>query len=441
MFRAFIMIAFIFTVYGFSQTIHLTGKIVDSSSLKPVGNAKISIVSLPAISSVSNDSGIFILNNSVSINSGRILSAAKPGIILNGNTLKVSNAISGVPLIAEVFNSAGVRIYFAKKQTQSENATIFTSLWKTPGVYFLKLQIGTNCYFSKFVSGFNNSLSIFYANTNSAKALYKSAFAYVIDVTKSGYFSKQFLVTNPISDVGVIKLCPIIDSVNYIPLNIGNFIQFQLQDSSTLQVEVIGSKLRSDNKPMFIETMQTGNQIPDTSYFYDDGQFLVKGFSLDSLTDSSGYNISISQNPFGEQRLALKTPTNNQVWYQFKEDTTSLYRISKSYGTLATSIGSFQNVFGFELYDLKEDSLPWMTVCFANKIGWIATIWGNSIDSLLAMPVYLHVGGVEKGAMIPKRDPPLAKTAKISLVQKNILMSGSVYSTKSAYMRSRNRAP
>lgn len=439
MFRAFIMIAFLFTVYGFSQTLQLTGQIVDSSSLKPVDNAKISIVSLPAISSVSNDSGIFILNNSVSINSGRILSAVKPGIFLNGNTLKVANAISGAHLIAEVFNSAGVRIYFANKLTQSENATIFTGLWKTPGVYFLKLQIGTTSYFSKFISGCNNSLSIIYANTNSARSLYKSAFAYVVDVSKSGYFSKQFLITNPISDVGVIKLSPIIDSVNYIPLNVGNYIQFQLEDSSTLQVEVIGSKLRSDNKPMFIETMQTGNQIPDTSYFYDDGQFLVSYFSLDSLTDSSGYNIS--QNPFGEQRLALKTPTHNQVWYQFKEDTTSIYRIAKSYGTLATSIGSFQNVYGFELYNLKEDSLPMMTVCFANKIGWIATLRSNNIDSVLAMPVYLHVGGVEKGAMIPKRDPPLAKTAKISLMQINILMSGRVYSTKSAYMCSRNRAP
>jgi hypothetical protein len=433
MFRTTIIMTFLFIVYGFSQTINLTGKIIDSSSLKPIDNAKISIVGFPAISSLSNDSGIFILSNSVSTNSDFVFSIVTPDVVVCGNSLNIFNVKSGVPIIVSIYNSKGVCFYFGKPVFQSGITTINSGLWRTPGIYFLELQIGTNAYFTKFISGFQNRISLFSANPKTSRSLNKSVVTYTVRVSKSGYFSNQFIISDQQTDAGIIKLRPIIDSVNYIPLSVGNFIQFQLQDSSTFQWEIVSSTKRSDSKSVFIETYQTGNGTPDSFYLYDDGQFLVSCDFLDSLTDSSGNNIS--QNPFGEQRLALKNPTNNQVWYQYAEDTSSSYRIAKPYGTFVTPIGSFQNVFGFELYGIKDDSLPMMTVCFANNLGWIGTLYNNNKDSIMAMPVYLRVEGVENGSLIPKRDPPLAKSIRTSSIWGHILLSGIVHSTKSAYMR------
>jgi hypothetical protein len=425
MIRTFVIMALASASCVFSQSIHITGVVVDSGTLQPIANAKVELAGVPAISSLSNDSGQFVLEGTTATNQNQTLAPSPYGIAISGNNLVLSGAKNDGPAILSVFNSAGSRLYFAKKQVRLGATTVFSGLWRTAGVYFIRIQSDNNAQSFKICPAAQyNASSIPVRSTATGKSA-KTTAACVIEISKAGYFAKHVTAGNERSDVGVEKLTAIPATVNYIPMSIGDFRQFvQSLDSSTIQIEITGTALRRDGKAVFVQTYQAGNLTPDTSYCYDDGQFLVSCNSLDSAKDSSGNKITID--PFGEQRLALKAPVENQAWYQFKEDTSSIYRISKSYGALETALGPFQNVFGFEMYGSKADSLPFMTVCFAKNIGWITTLSGNNADSVTAMPVYIHTATMEKGVMVPKQDGKvsLSKAALSGARRKVISMQG-----------------
>ena len=284
------------------------------------------------------------------------------------------------------------------------------------------MQTSRHKIFFKINSAVSNKVLFYSTDFLASNTEYASKSAYVLEVSKTGYTTKRVPVPDINLDVGVITLSAIHDSINYIPFNVGDYRQFIYSDSATIQWEIVGTALRSDGKKVFIETSQTGNETPDTIYSYDDGNYWVT-CKLDSSIDSSGQSTS---NPFEEQRIALKAPQEDQWWDQFENDTSSLYRVAKLYPTLNTPLGPIQNVYGFEDYDSKSDSLPFMTVCCANNIGWIGTLNGNNTDSVIAMVVYIHVGPLEKGVMIPKRDPieQLSKTKAFNFRRSAFFLQG-----------------
>lgn len=220
------------------------------------------------------------------------------------------------------------------------------------------------------------------------------------------------MVAGEAFEAGIIKLVPIPAAIDYTPMSIGDIRQFVfLSDSSTLQIEIVDTATRSDGKLVFVETDQYGNGTLDTGYYYTEGQFWGSCNSLDSAMDSSSMQ-RVRVDPYGEQRLALSAPIEGQWWYQSKEDTSYGYRICRFHPAIQMRVGTFQDVFGFEAYGNRADSLPMMTVCFSNGAGWITTLSGASVDSTFLVPVYIHTAHVQIGAMIPKRDPRLGSSKR-----------------------------
>jgi hypothetical protein len=177
-----------------------------------------------------------------------------------------------------------------------------------------------------------------------------------------------------------------------------------LTDSSTVQEEITGIAQRSDGKNVFIETYQRGNDTPSINYVYIDSNFLISCDSLDTIHDSIG-NPEV-ENPFGEQIIATSKPFENQSWFQIKNDSLGLFRKTQYVGTILTSVGSFSNVYGFPLLDSSKAKSPFMTPCYANNIGWVGSYRSdkfNNSDSLWFNPVFIQLGNIVRGKMIPKR--------------------------------------
>ena len=440
MFRFYVVQILLLVSLSSVKAIQISGVISDSISIQPIINAKIQLIGYPLISTISDDSGHFILNGSVSINPYRISGSEPTRMMIYNNKLNIYSDFEGIFNVS-VYDLKGNRLYYNQKQVHPGQATMFAGLWNSLGVFFLRIQSDHFDQCIKINSAFQANRSLNPVTSIKSENLRKSTANFTIEVSKYGYVTKSVLVLNENANVGKVLLSISHDSINFIPFTVGDLRQFLLPDSSTLQLEIIGTALLNDGKMVFVETMQYGNGTPDTSYSYDDGQFWVSCNSFDRATDSSGNKIA--RYPFNEQRLALKTPHENQFWYQYDGDPTSSYRVSKYYDSIIAAFGPIKNVFGFESFNTKEDSLPLLTVCFANKIGWIGTLNSNNADSALATIVYFRVNGIEKGTMIPKRDPKakLLKTSKFILRQNLRLLQGSTLKTKSASMSPRNRAP
>lgn len=407
------MVPLVFSLVShlYSWPIHITGQVIDSVTLIPIVNAQVSVVGFPTVISKTNDSGFFVFDGSVSVASNRISNQKFSRIEVIGNNLSIAGIMTNGIVSVTVFNLLGVQLKQEKRLACMGSVLNFTNLWNTPGLHIIRIQTEETSQFIKVYSTVNLKSSFVTQNFNVSTKLEKLLSTYSIEIYKPNYYAKTIFSSNDSQDVGIIKLNAIPSTINYTPLAVGDYRQFiLLPDSSTVQHEIVETRSRSDGKTVFVETYQVGNGIPDTFYLYSDGQFLISCISVDTTLDTSGNKYT--SNPYGEQRLALKAPIENQYWFQYKEDTTQIYRVSKSYGNLETSLGLIQNAFGFELYNFRGDSLPFMTVCFANDAGWITTFYANNPDSIMASPVYIHTEKVDWGAMIPKRDGNIVLSKK-----------------------------
>lgn len=194
----------------------------------------------------------------------------------------------------------------------------------------------------------------------------------------------------------------------YAPMNIGDFRQFiVMPDSVTVQFEIIQKVLRSDGQLVYQENVSSGTGFDsiETTYCYNNGNFIINCDSLDTLHDTSGNLLVV--NPYGESRFALPNPSEGFRWFQIETNTIRFQRRAKLIGYISTPIGSFENVFGFEFYSYATDSVPFMTVCHGENYGYLYTFMENKVDSFLSIPVYSRVAGVERGIRRPPKGPPV----------------------------------
>ena len=189
-------------------------------------------------------------------------------------------------------------------------------------------------------------------------------------------------------------------STSHSPLNVGDVRQLIFRgDSSTTLMSVVGKANRSDGTEVFIEEWKHGTQ-PATSVYY----YLVKDgyFMATELDTTLRDDINKTINAFGEQRLAKSNPEDGETWIHTVGSYDGYFWTSESIGKLSTFCGTFDNVFGFTLFDNPGSSI--LITYYAKGIGYIATetAFFPGLDFSCS---YVRVNGREYGHLWPAKDP------------------------------------
>lgn len=205
-------------------------------------------------------------------------------------------------------------------------------------------------------------------------------------------------------------------SISYTPLNVADVRQIIYQaDSSTILFSIVGKTKRSDGRDVFIGEWKYGTRNPYTDHY------LVKdGYFMATELDTTPYpNIDVTVNPFVEQRLAKSLPSDGETWKHTLGDSNGDFWKSRSIEQLSTFCGTFDNVFGFMLFEDQASSI--LTAFYAKQVGWIGTSTSLSKEPLDFSCSYIRVNGKVFGHLWPEKDPTIFPPPTIAADRQKIL--------------------
>ncbi len=204
-------------------------------------------------------------------------------------------------------------------------------------------------------------------------------------------------------------------NAGYTPINIGDVRQIvNLADSSTILMNIVGTRKRSDSVDVFIMEWTYGTQPPDTLYYLiKDGFFTGTNITADSN----------SVNPFEEQRIGKVNPVNNETWQNFIGYSDSSFVIASYYKDRSTLCGTFPDVYGFTFTYRSSGIIDTiLTAFYADNIGYIRTDYNKNAQGLTWEASYIKVANQVYGTLWPAKDlssPGLSKRS----VSNNIIVN------------------
>ena len=98
-------------VPGLSQTVNVSGMVVDSATLQGISNAKVALVEFPQCSTRTDAAGAFVLGGTVAIRKpAQAVAASFPEAHLRGNLLTIDAGANAGAIAIDVFGVNGTRI-------------------------------------------------------------------------------------------------------------------------------------------------------------------------------------------------------------------------------------------------------------------------------------------------------------------------------------------
>jgi hypothetical protein len=191
-----------------AQSVNITGSVVDNGTSAAIVNAKVTLVEFPACTTRTDANGKFTLSKDENTRMiPRAAAALLPAtrIALSGNRLAVQAGSEPAPVSVQVFDMMGKMVHH--EAGIAAGLTEFNSLWETPGLYYVKVQIGDE---TQIINSFGarQSTAIPTATNNSPERLAKIASVYTIEAGKSGYDSRQVATSTATGSAGTIRLSP-----------------------------------------------------------------------------------------------------------------------------------------------------------------------------------------------------------------------------------------
>lgn len=197
-----------FCLVANAQTINVTGIVTDSVSAQGILNAKVRFIQFPQCTTRTVANGSFTLAGTGTIIKGLTphVSPLTDQISLRGNALTLKNIRSSSPVLIDVFTINGSRIFHAEKSVSADGSVTVNNLWKTSGIYFVKIQIDDNKY---VISGFGtNREAIFpsFLMSQGENSYAKSNATYTLEITANGYATKWISMTSTVGNAGIIRM-------------------------------------------------------------------------------------------------------------------------------------------------------------------------------------------------------------------------------------------
>lgn len=129
-----------------SQTIAVTGTVVDSTTSSPIAGAMVSLVEYPEFTANTATDGAFALSGTVALLQVPASGAKRPVLTLAGNNLSIETSPSDGKVVAEAFDNRGARVYHAESPPHGSGQVVFTGFRKLKGFYFIKVKVGSSEY-------------------------------------------------------------------------------------------------------------------------------------------------------------------------------------------------------------------------------------------------------------------------------------------------------
>ena len=192
---------------GFSvsaQSINITGTVVDSGTSQNIAGALVKLTEYPQITTTTAANGTFTLAGSATaVRADRSLNLSA-AVSIQGDRLTVAAANQGDVVKVEVFNSLGSRVYHADTRMSAAGSVSFDRLWQAAGLYYVKVRIGTTeqtllCSGDRFQARADS-------HVGTISTLAKISAGYTLEVSKTGYVTKQMAVSGLTAAVGTVKL-------------------------------------------------------------------------------------------------------------------------------------------------------------------------------------------------------------------------------------------
>jgi hypothetical protein len=186
-----------------AQAINITGSVVDNGTSAGIGNAKVTLVEFPSCTTRTDANGAFTLSAATATRPQTMPLASGRTMVLSGNRLTVNADAQMTTIIVDVYTILGRQMFHAEKC--AAGIVEFASLWKTPGLYYVKVRAGNE---QRILSSFGtNQTHTMPSHSNSTPAgLSKINAVYTIEAGKSGYDSKQAAMSALTGSAGVIRL-------------------------------------------------------------------------------------------------------------------------------------------------------------------------------------------------------------------------------------------
>lgn len=201
----FLMVLFLSTN---SQTINLSGTVVDSLTSQGISGALVKIVEIPKCSTKTNTNGSFTLNYTTEISSTPFFLSASEGISFERNALLIGGVKASSMINVKVFDCKGIK---TREFQKKGNKIPCTDLWQAPGWYQIKVNIDGKEY-SISGMGINDSFlpnvqkeQVSVINEKDIKSAKASA-TYTLSISATGYIIKLTTLTNTTASLGTIKL-------------------------------------------------------------------------------------------------------------------------------------------------------------------------------------------------------------------------------------------
>jgi hypothetical protein len=199
-----VFIALFLCLSASAQTVNITGTVVDSSTSSGITGATVTLVELPGITATTASNGAFTLSGTAtSLVSPQLIAVSNPTIDIKENSLTISGLSYSSPAMVDVFSSNGARILHTVKQAGKDGNILVDNLWQTKGLYYIKLRInGTDRVITSLGTSSINPKSLL----RPGSSLGKTAADYTLRVTKTGYITKNIIITSLTTGAGTIRL-------------------------------------------------------------------------------------------------------------------------------------------------------------------------------------------------------------------------------------------
>jgi hypothetical protein len=192
-----------FWITASAQSINITGSVVDNGTSAGIANAKVALLEFPGTTALTDANGAFTLNGSTATQPQKMQAGSGRNIALSGNRLTVNADAQPDAIVVDVYTVLGQRMLHAERF--AAGLSEFASLWKTPGLYYVKVQVGNQVrILSSF--GANRNFTLPSNSNSSPRGLAKINAVYTIEAGKLGYDSKQTTVSSTTATGVVVRL-------------------------------------------------------------------------------------------------------------------------------------------------------------------------------------------------------------------------------------------
>jgi photosystem II stability/assembly factor-like uncharacterized protein len=202
----FVLSVFILFGYSIAQDINITGTVIDSATSTGISGATVKLKEYPQFTTTTNTSGSFVLTADITKNTPDLLNHYPyiSGIIeLSGNILSIHGAEKTSMIFVDIFQCNGSRTSHIEKRADLSGSANINIEGTMNGMFIISVNLnGESHTITNF--GTNNNKILF--TPRKQTHLSKANATYTLQVTATGYTTKEVIMPSTLGSAGTIRL-------------------------------------------------------------------------------------------------------------------------------------------------------------------------------------------------------------------------------------------